>query len=245
MWLTIQEGPDRGRTVEVSGESFTIGRGDACDLVLQDDKVSRQHAALKSVPHGGVILSDLGSTNGTVVDGRRLEVPVLLHGGEELRVGDTVLSVSATAPSQPGSAPPRPPGRSTLERLRLQRSMRRTTVLSTVAIVSVVATLVLFATGVLPPDEDDPTREPSVAEIVEAAAPSVVQVLSSGGNGRASSGTGWVLDAAEGLIVTNHHVVNGGTSIEIGVGRRRRPARLVATAPCEDLALLRARTARG
>lgn len=51
------------------------------------------------------------------------------------------------------------------------------------------------------------------------------------------TGTGWVLDADAGLIVTNHHVVGAGTTF--AVGDDRRPATLVGTAPCDDLAVLR------
>jgi len=53
------------------------------------------------------------------------------------------------------------------------------------------------------------------------------------------TGTGWVLDAAEGLIVTNNHVVNAGTSFTVGVGVDQRSATLVTAMPCEDLAVLK------
>jgi S1-C subfamily serine protease len=52
-------------------------------------------------------------------------------------------------------------------------------------------------------------------------------------------GSGWVLDAKRGLVVTNFHVVNGGERFAVGVNDAPRSARLVAAAPCDDLAMLR------
>jgi S1-C subfamily serine protease len=57
--------------------------------------------------------------------------------------------------------------------------------------------------------------------------------------GSGSAGTGWVVDAGQGLIATNNHVVSGSTEHFIDVAPKdRRPAKLVATAACDDLALL-------
>jgi S1-C subfamily serine protease len=53
------------------------------------------------------------------------------------------------------------------------------------------------------------------------------------------SGSGFVIDAGEGFVMTNFHVVNGGQEIEVGVEEDSRTAELVAAAPCDDLALLR------
>ena len=50
--LTIRSGADAGRTVPVEGSEFTIGRQADCDLVLTDLKVSRHHAAIRSLPDG-------------------------------------------------------------------------------------------------------------------------------------------------------------------------------------------------
>ena len=59
------------------------------------------------------------------------------------------------------------------------------------------------------------------------------------GTDASGRGTGWVLDADQGLVVTNHHVINGGTEWQVRVAKKNQPAQLVATAPCEDLALLK------
>ena len=120
MQLTITAGADAGKTVQVQGNEFTIGRDAGCDLTLADGKASRRHAALRVLPDGRATLYDLGSSNGTFVNGQRVQ-SVLLSGGEQIQIGDTVLSpagAAAPAAGQPGAtsatpvaaaaAPPQP-----------------------------------------------------------------------------------------------------------------------------------------
>jgi S1-C subfamily serine protease len=76
-------------------------------------------------------------------------------------------------------------------------------------------------------------------ELFEEAKRSTV-LIGASVNGRSTgSGTGWVLDAEQGLIVTNQHVVNSGTAWSVGLGTDKQPAVLIGSAPCEDLAVLR------
>src|SRR3954462_7861893 len=110
MQLTIKSGPGAGRTVKVEGTEFTIGREAGVDLVLADGKASRRHAALRVLPDGRATLYDLGSSNGTVVNGRRIQA-TLLQGGEQIQIGDTVLVADGAALGQaapPAAAPPQP-----------------------------------------------------------------------------------------------------------------------------------------
>ena len=112
MWLTIREGPDRGKSVEVTGDDFLIGRNPASDLVIDDSEISSRHASLKALPDGRAELRDLGSRNGTYVNGRRVEESVVLEGNEELRLGQTVLAPTlgpGTAPTVLGEPPPQVP----------------------------------------------------------------------------------------------------------------------------------------
>jgi pSer/pThr/pTyr-binding forkhead associated (FHA) protein len=66
----------------------TIGRAD-CEIELNDPDVSRRHAAVRQVD-AGLALEDLGSTNGTWVNGLRIEGIVELSAGDEVRLGNTI-----------------------------------------------------------------------------------------------------------------------------------------------------------
>jgi S1-C subfamily serine protease len=84
-------------------------------------------------------------------------------------------------------------------------------------------------------DEDEQGR---VEDVVRAARDGTVRVLARAPGGQAT-GSGFVLDAGGGLVVTNFHVVNGGSAFAVDVGGGgARAARLVGAAPCDDLALL-------
>jgi S1-C subfamily serine protease len=110
-------------------------------------------------------------------------------------------------------------------------------IVGALAVVAAAVVVVLVVTGAIGGDDDEPTAE-SIPEIVDRVRPSTVVVTTLTGGEPAGSGTGWVLDADQGLIVTNNHVTNGGTAWRVGVDDDERDARLVGAAPCEDLALL-------
>jgi len=68
-----------------------IGRDDKCFISLADGKASRVHASLLATKEG-IVVTDLGSSNGTFVDQSRLGVePVVVRPGGRFRIGDTVL----------------------------------------------------------------------------------------------------------------------------------------------------------
>src|SRR5918998_2144330 len=108
MILEITSGADAGRTANVRGDQFTLGREGTTNLVLRDVKASRRHASLRELPDGRVELTDLGSRNGTFVNGQQVTGSVVLNGGEEIRIGDTVLRAVAEQAAAP--PPPPPPG---------------------------------------------------------------------------------------------------------------------------------------
>ena len=93
MWLTniSEEGEPM---VEVTGDRFSIGRDPTCNLVLNDEKVSRRHARVEALPHGRALINDQGSSNGTFVNGARIASGVELEGGEDIRIGGTVFRCS-------------------------------------------------------------------------------------------------------------------------------------------------------
>jgi predicted component of type VI protein secretion system len=107
--LEIVEGLDTGRRVELTGP-LRIGRGPEAGLQLGDPQVSRAHAEV--VPdRGGAVVSDLGSSNGTFVNGQQLFGPARLDPGDHLLVGSTVfeLRTAAQVAKRPSAAIPVPP----------------------------------------------------------------------------------------------------------------------------------------
>jgi putative serine protease PepD len=227
VWLRVLSGADAGRTVEVPGDRpFVLGRVQGCDLVIRDERASRQHAELRAEPAGGVRVVDLGSANGTFVDGRRVE-EALLAGGEELVVGGVEIAVLARRPASEGGEAPAPTwsvvGRAT-------RGARRATWAALgAAVVALIAVAVLLLTSRGGGDDE------KVPAVVRAVSPSTVLVEARRGSQQTATGSGWVLNARDGLVVTAGHVINAGERFRVG----GQEAAVVAAAPCEDLALLR------
>ena len=77
-----------GRMHPVNHLPFVLGRGSDADLRLDDKGVSRRHLQL-SMQGGAVVASDMGSTNGTLINGVPLRAPVMLANGSLLRMGNT------------------------------------------------------------------------------------------------------------------------------------------------------------
>jgi len=87
----VQAGPDKGRIINLGTVSQVIGRHSGCDIVLNDSSVSRRHARLEW-SGGQYIITDLGSTNGTWVNGLRI-VAKVLESGDEIALGTTVCTL--------------------------------------------------------------------------------------------------------------------------------------------------------
>lgn len=100
--LAISEPGRAARRIPVAGAPIRIGRAPECELVLKDSRVSRRHARLHA-REGVLVLTDLGSTNGTRVNGHRV-TEVVLGAGDTIHVGDTSLVVEAA----PAGATARP-----------------------------------------------------------------------------------------------------------------------------------------
>jgi hypothetical protein len=80
-----------GRRLAVGSEGVRLGRSRKCEIVLDDPNVSREHAELR--PRGGSwVLTDLGSTNGSSVNGRRIDAPTVVKPGDELELGSTSMT---------------------------------------------------------------------------------------------------------------------------------------------------------
>lgn len=111
--LIVRTGPNPGVVIDLTKEVSMMGRDVTNDVVLGDAEVSRQHARVTRTP-AGFVLEDLGSTNGTFVNGDRLAAPRVLNAGDLLGLGENVtLTFESTAPESaatvmgPAAASPR------------------------------------------------------------------------------------------------------------------------------------------
>ncbi len=111
MKLVIEQGERAGQELRLSGPSFIIGRGQDSGFVLTEHGVSRQHARLERGPQGWTV-TDLGTTNGTFVNGRQIPAhrPIPLQPGDRLSIGSTVLALQrVSSPASPTSRARRHP----------------------------------------------------------------------------------------------------------------------------------------
>jgi predicted component of type VI protein secretion system len=94
-FVIVRSGARSGERIELVGE-LVVGRENA-DLTVADEEVSRRHLAVR--PHeDGVELEDLGSTNGTFVDGARLAAVVVVSSGARVVLGETELEIEIEEP---------------------------------------------------------------------------------------------------------------------------------------------------
>ncbi len=100
--LVVKDGPDAGRRVEVNGE-VVIGREDA-GLTIEDAEMSRRHAVVR-VSGSAVEIEDLGSRNGTYVNGTRITGMTRLNGGDSIKVGTTVIEFDAPRAAETVASP--------------------------------------------------------------------------------------------------------------------------------------------
>jgi pSer/pThr/pTyr-binding forkhead associated (FHA) protein len=156
--VVFTSGPLAGRQVEVTA-MLVLGR-QAADLPIDDPEVSRRHAALRPADDG-LEIEDLGSLNGTWVNGTRIQGAVRLEAGDRVQLGDTSFEVRmglaeatvvsarpAAGPAAPAAAPAaafsppsqrRPPRRPTVATRRLTP-----TLLSFGVVVATAVALVLY-----------------------------------------------------------------------------------------------------
>jgi DNA-binding CsgD family transcriptional regulator len=126
--LTVLSGALRGQRFELDLGEQIIGRGERADIRIDDTGVSREHAKLVWTQQGVVNLIDLRSTNGTAVNGHRIDVTVL-RPGDRIQVGPEVELWFGHEP--PAIASERAQG--ALERLRKLLSARQLQVAKLVA----------------------------------------------------------------------------------------------------------------
>src|SRR5512143_1042204 len=88
--LSVRQGPRPNLVFELDLDSYAIGREAGNEIVIEDPQVSRRHAQLTRQGTSYVI-EDIGSTNGTYVNGKRVTAPVLLANGDMIGLADTVV----------------------------------------------------------------------------------------------------------------------------------------------------------
>src|SRR5207244_12406728 len=86
------------------GAPMLVGRAPTCDVPVFDPTISRRHAELALVS-GGVEITDLGSSNGTFVNGDRVTKKTA-RGGDVVTFGKVVFKLQDTAPPRPAASPP-------------------------------------------------------------------------------------------------------------------------------------------
>lgn len=84
--LIVASGKNQGKEIPLPGKQFLIGRGEGCQLRPASERISRKHCAIL-VSDGRVVARDLGSTNGTTVNGTRISGDKDLKNGDKLNVG--------------------------------------------------------------------------------------------------------------------------------------------------------------
>ena len=90
--VVVTEGSLRGTSVPLHESGLLVGRNPECSLVLTDDYASGRH--LRVYPGADAwYADDLGSTNGTLVDGARITTGARLEPGSQIRIGQTVLGL--------------------------------------------------------------------------------------------------------------------------------------------------------
>lgn len=100
---------DDGREYVLTGTSLTVGRDASCDVVATSKNVSRRHAEIMATPKGYLVID--GSTNGTFVNGQRIEGQQLLARGDVIKCGEYEFRFYADlVPEEPKGAPPAMPG---------------------------------------------------------------------------------------------------------------------------------------
>jgi hypothetical protein len=219
-----------GQMCQVDAPGITIGRDVQNDIVLEDPAVSRSHARV-SAEHDGLVIYD-ASTNGTLVNGRRITGAARIGEGDELQIGASRFHVERVVPST-GLALSRkaPPQRAlsnrgqSIERLfEGPVGVARAAALALVLVIAVPVSLTVTAhpdgrvqsqppqtvIGAPPPAAVPPNASPDWANVFSKIAPNVVVVQNATDH---ASGTGFYFDSNH--VLTNAHVVGSAKSVEV------------------------------
>jgi predicted component of type VI protein secretion system len=103
--LVLSTASEAGRMIPVLGRSFLIGRDQSCQLRPRDGRVSRRHAEIR-VEDDAAFLHDLGSTNGTFLNGEAVAAILPLRDGDRIQIGPYSVTVAI---DEAEDSPDRPP----------------------------------------------------------------------------------------------------------------------------------------
>jgi len=115
--LVVVQGKPEGKTIPLAGPIFKIGRGEGCQLRPNNDLVSREHTMFGVVGES-VTVRDLGSRNGTEVNGKKLVAnePYTLKNGDLVKIGPLTFAVSIEgAPAAKAASPAVPARKASLD----------------------------------------------------------------------------------------------------------------------------------
>lgn len=90
--LVMENGPTPGKVLTIQGQAQILGRGDGSHIIIADKALSRQHVRTWATPDG-LVVEDMGSTNGTFVNGQRISSPVRLSRGDTLQLGADITLI--------------------------------------------------------------------------------------------------------------------------------------------------------
>jgi pSer/pThr/pTyr-binding forkhead associated (FHA) protein len=100
--FVMRSGPTPGVTFPLEGDQLIIGRDSSNSITINDAEISRKHSRL-SFQGGKYVLEDLGSTNGTFVNGQRLAGPVVLKPGDVISLGEQIVLMYDMINLDPGA----------------------------------------------------------------------------------------------------------------------------------------------
>jgi pSer/pThr/pTyr-binding forkhead associated (FHA) protein len=100
--LVIRSGVDVGKEYILDKNEFIVGREQTADIIVSDPEISRRHARI-FFQNNGYIIEDLGSTNGTFVNGQKISGPYLLRPGEVVNFGEHVSALFESVQVDPNA----------------------------------------------------------------------------------------------------------------------------------------------
>jgi hypothetical protein len=101
--LIVQSGKHKGKKIELPDKEVFIGRDETSFIRMTSTEVSRQHSSLTTTEKG-LLIRDLGSQNGTLVNNVRIETETLMQPGDLLQIGPVVFELASARSARPGGA---------------------------------------------------------------------------------------------------------------------------------------------